>query len=91
MPLPESKYRYTFEYSSLELSSQVIGKWDVVLDGAIQLASGQLIGTEGKKLIIEGIVHVTPQNANKVFENRTYFLAQGDLRVFGTSLQKIPD
>ena len=91
VPLPESKYRYTFEYSSLELSSQVIGKWDVVLDGAIQLASGQLIGTEGKKRIIEGIVHVTPQNANKVFENRTYFLAQGDLRVFGTSLQKIPD
>ena len=63
VPLPESKYRYTFEYSSLELSSQVIGKWDVVLDGAIQLASGQLIGTEGKKRIIEGIVHVTPQNA----------------------------
>jgi len=61
------------------------------LDGDITLSIGDLMGTQGEQKTIEGIVTVTQQNANKAFEIRTFFYAQGELRIFNTSLQKIPE
>ncbi|HMS25774.1 MAG TPA: DUF6311 domain-containing protein [Burkholderiaceae bacterium] len=89
--LPEGKYRFTIDYASQTQPNQTVGKWDFVLDGDITLLSGSLLGTQGTQRRIDGIVTVTKQNANKAFEIRTYFLAQGELNIFNSSLQKIPD
>ena len=89
--LPEGKYRFSIDYSSQNTPKQTVGKWDFVLDGDITLSAGSLLGTLDNPRTIEGIVIVTQQNANKAFEIRTYFQAQSDLKIFNSSLQKIPD
>ncbi len=89
--LPEGKYRFSIDYSSQNPPKQTVGKWDFVLDGDITLSAGSLLGTLDNPRTIEGIVTVTQQNANKAFEIRTYFQAQSDLKIFNSSLQKIPD
>ena len=91
MALPEGKYRFSIDYSSQNTPKQTVGKWDFVLDGDITLSAGSLLGTLDNPRTIEGIVIVTQQNANKAFEIRTYFQAQSDLKIFNSSLQKIPD
>lgn len=87
--LPVGKYRYTLEYASGAAATSHVGNWDFALNNEAALASGALLGTNGHVKKIEGIVDVLPSDANKQFEIRTFFLAQGDLQVVSSSLQKV--
>lgn len=88
--LPAGQYRYAIEYVSSAMPANHTGNWDVILDNDKTLASGQLVGTQGKTQRLEGTVTVTPQDADKSFEIRTYYLAKGDLQLISNSLQKVP-
>ena len=87
--LPAGTYRYALEYVSDAVPSQHTGNWDLLLENDIKLASGELVGTQGKTRRLEGVVTVKPQDAGKPFEIRTYFLAKGDLQIISTALQKV--
>ena len=88
--LPVGTYRYVLEYVSDAAPGQHTGNWDVALGNDKKLASGQLLGTQGNIQRLEGLVTVTPENADESFEIRTYFLAKGDLQIISSSLQKVP-
>ncbi len=88
--LPAGKYRFAIDYVSNTLPTNHTGNWDVILNNNETLASGQLVGTQGKAKRIEGLFTVEPQNADKFFEIRTYYLAKGDLQLISSSLQKVP-
>jgi Family of unknown function (DUF6311) len=88
--LPVGKYRYEIEYVSKEDAKLHVGNWDVVLDNEKKLGNGKVMGSQNKKSRIEGVFNIEPQDVGKSFEMRTFFLAQGDLQVIGSSLQKIP-
>ena len=87
--LPAGTYRYVLEYSSDAAPDQHTGNWDVILENDIKLASGQLLGTQGHIRRLEGLVTVMPPDAGKPFEIRTYALANGDLQIISSSLQKV--
>ena len=87
--LPAGDYRYVIEYASNESADRHTGNWDVVLDNDVKLASGPFIGTQGQTRRLEGVVTVTPKDADKAFEIRAFFLAKGDLQLISSSLQKV--
>ena len=87
--LPVGTYRYAIEYVSDAATDQRIGNWDVVLQNQKKLAAGPLLGTKGATRRLEGLITVTPENADESFEIRTYFLAKGDLQVVSSALQKV--
>ncbi len=95
IPLPLGKYKYSIIYSSAEKADKTVGNWDVVLQhgGAGNeklLFSGKLSGTSGVNKQIEGIFTITTGQEIMPLEIRTYFLANGDLQLNATTLQKIP-
>ena len=87
--LPAGTYHYVLEYSSDAALGQHTGNWDVSLENEKKLASGQLLGTQDHIRRLEGLVTVTPPDAGKPFEIRTYALANGDLQIISNSLQKV--
>jgi hypothetical protein len=87
--LPAGTYRYALSYVSDDAPSVATGTWDVVLENEKKLASGPLMGTHGKTHQVEGLVTVTPQDAGKPFEIRTYYLAGASLQIISSSLQKV--
>jgi hypothetical protein len=88
--LPVGKYHFAIDYASNAFPNIHVGNWDVVLDNDKKLGNGKLIGLESKSGRIEGVFTIEPQDIGKSFEMRTFFLAQGDLQVISSSLQKIP-
>jgi hypothetical protein len=94
IPLPLGKYKYTITYISAEKADKTVGNWDVVLQqgGAGNekfLFSGKLVGTSGVSKQIEGVLTIALGQETMALEIRTYFLANGDLQLSGTTLQKI--
>lgn len=90
LSLPAGQYRYAFTYTSQAASDVHTGNWDIAVENERILASGKLVGTQGKTQKIEGVLTITPENAGKSFEMRTYYLAKGDLQIVSSSLQKLP-
>jgi Family of unknown function (DUF6311) len=88
--LPVGKYHFGIDYVSNTSSKIHVGDWDVVLDNEKKLGNGKLMGSQGKASRIEGVFSIEPQDVGKSFELRTFFLAQGDLQVISSSVQKIP-
>lgn len=88
--LPVGKYRFEIEYASKSSPNVHVGNWDVVLDNEKKLGHGKLMGSQGKANRIEGVFVVEPQDVGKSFELRTFFLAQGDLQVISSKVQKRP-
>ena len=88
--LPIGKYHYEIDYVSEAASDMHVGNWDIVLDNEKKLGHGKLMGLQGKTSRIEGDFIIEPQDVGKSFELRTYFLAQGDLQVISSSVQKKP-
>jgi hypothetical protein len=88
--LPVGKYRYEIEYLSKANSQVHVGNWDVVLDNDKKLGNGKIMGSQDKASRIEGVFTIERQDVGKSFEMRTFFLAQGDLQVVSSSLQRIP-
>jgi Family of unknown function (DUF6311) len=93
--LPLGKYKYNITYISNEKADKTVGNWDVVLQqgGAGNekfLFSGKLVGTSGTSKQIEGVFSIVAGQETMPLEIRTYFLANGDLQLSGTTLQKIP-
>jgi Family of unknown function (DUF6311) len=88
LSLPAGKYRYSISYSSNVAPDTQTGNWDVVLENEKILASGKLMGTEGKVQRIEGIFNIEAKDAGKPYEIRTFYLAKGDLKLISSSLQK---
>jgi hypothetical protein len=88
--LPVGKYRFEIDYVSKASSNMHVGNWDVVLDNEKKLGNGKLMGSLGKTTRIEGIFAIEPQDLGKSFELRTFFLAQGDLQVISSMVQKTP-
>jgi hypothetical protein len=95
IPLPLGKYKYTIVYRSPEKIDKTVGKWDVALkqggdENEKFLYSGKLTGTAGVNKQIEGVLTIAPGQETMPFEIRTFYMAQGDLELIGTTLQKIP-
>ena len=88
--LPVGNYRFEIEYASKSTPNFHVGNWDVVLDNEKKLGNGKLMGSQGKTMRIEGVFTIMPQDVGKSFELRTFFLAQGDLQVISSSVQKKP-
>ena len=88
--LPAGQYRYIFTYTSKASPDTQVGDWDIVLENEKKLVSGKLTGTQGSHQKIEGVLTITPQDAGKPFEMRTFYLAKGDLQLINSSLQKMP-
>lgn len=88
--LPAGKYHFAIDYASNALPTNHVGNWDVILENKKTFASGQLLGTTGQPTRIEGILIIEPQDAGKPLEIRTNYLAQGDLQLISTTLQKTP-
>lgn len=88
--LPVGQYRFEIDYVSKSSPNIHIGNWDVVLDNEKKLGNGKLMGSQGKTSRIEGVFVIEPQDVGKSFELRTFFLAQGDLQVISSSVQKRP-
>ena len=88
--LPVGKYRFEIEYASKSTPKFHVGNWDVVLDNEKKLGNGKLMGSQGKTMRIEGVFTILPQDVGKSFELRTFFLAQGDLQIISSSVQKKP-
>jgi hypothetical protein len=88
--LPAGQYRFTIDYASNALPVQHVGDWDVMLENKKMFAIGQLIGTTGQAKHIEGTFNIDAADAGKPLEIRTNYLAQGDLQLISSSLQKMP-
>lgn len=88
--LPAGTYRFAINYASATPINQLVGHWDVALENAKTLVSGELFGTNNARQSIEGTFVISSLDAGKPLEIRTYYLAQGDLQLFSTSLQKLP-
>ena len=88
--LPAGQYHFTIDYASSALPTQRVGDWDVMLENTKAFASGQLTGTAGQPRRLEGMLTIEPQDAGKPLEIRTNYLAQGDLQLISSSLQKMP-
>lgn len=88
--LPVGKYHFEIDYVSNASSNIHVGNWDVVLDNEKKLGNGKLMGSQGNANRIEGAFVIESQDVGKSFELRTFFLAQGDLQVISSSVQKIP-
>ena len=88
--LPAGKYRFEINFASKASPHVHVGNWDVVLDNEKKLGNGTLMGSQGKTTQIEGIFTIEPQDVGKSFELRTFFLAQGDLQVISSTVQKMP-
>jgi Family of unknown function (DUF6311) len=88
--LPAGKYHFAIDYASKTSPNIHVGNWDVVLDNEKKLGNGRLMGSQGKTQRVEGVFTIEPQDVGKSFEMRTFFLAQGDLQVISSSLQKTP-
>jgi hypothetical protein len=88
--LPVGKYHFEIDYVSNASSNMHVGNWDVVLDNEKKLGNGKLMGSQGNANRIEGAFVIESQDVGKSFELRTFFLAQGDLQVISSSVQKIP-
>ena len=88
--LPVGKYHFEIDYVSKALPSNHVGNWDVVLDNEKRLANGKLMGSDDKSQRIEGDFIIGPQDKDKSFEMRTFFLAQGDLQVVSSLLKRVP-
>jgi hypothetical protein len=88
--LPAGKYNFKIDYVSTASVSSHVGDWDVVLDNEKKLGNGKMMGSQGKTKRIEGDFVIEPQDVGKSFELRTFFLAQGDLQVISSAVQKRP-
>lgn len=88
--LPAGKYHFAIDYASKALPTHHVGNWDVILENKKTFASGQLLGTTGQPKRIEGTLIIEPQDADKPLEIRTNYLAQGDLQLISSTLQKMP-
>ncbi|MDO8770411.1 MAG: hypothetical protein Q7K57_17255, partial [Burkholderiaceae bacterium] len=88
--LPVGKYRFAIDYVSNAVPTDHTGNWDVTLNNDKTFASGRLAGTAGQPKRIEGMLIIEPPDAGKPLEIRTNYLAQGDLQLISSSLQKIP-
>ena len=88
--LPVGKYQFAIDYVSNATVNNHVGNWDVVLDNEKKLGVGKLMGSLGKTNRIEGTFTINPEDVGKSFELRTFFLAQGDLQVTSSSVQKTP-
>jgi len=88
--LPEGKYRYTLEYRSTNDIKTPVGNWDITLDNITPLRSGELFGTAGKKQGIEGVFNIARDQAGHALELRTKFIANHDLQLLSTSIQRLP-
>jgi hypothetical protein len=87
--LPVGRYHFEIDYASKSLPDIHVGNWDVVLDNEKKLGVGKLMGSQNKSSRIEGVFVIEPQDMGKSFELRTFFLAQGDLQVISSTVQKI--
>lgn len=85
--LPSGRYHYTIEYSSLLDSSQAAGRWDIVLSGGQEIASGSMAGTAGTPGRIEG--EFLSDGTKLPLEIRTFYPGKGDLQVSCIALKKI--
>jgi hypothetical protein len=90
MSLPVGEYRFEINYASKSSPEMHVGNWDVVLNNEKKLGDGKLMGSQSKTKRIEGVFVIEPQDVGKSFELRTFYLAQGDLQVINSMVQKKP-
>jgi hypothetical protein len=86
--LPVGKYRFEIDYVSKSSPNAHVGNWDVVLNNEKKLGNGKIMGSQGVSNRIEGVFVIEPEDVGKSFELRTFFLAQGDLQVISSLVQK---
>ena len=85
--LPPGRYHYAIAYASQAGATQEAGRWDIVLNGGREIASGALRGTGGAIERIEG--EFDTDGAKLPLEIRTYFPGHRDLQLVGIALRKI--
>lgn len=70
-PLHTGKYQFEIIYSSPAEAGNIVGKWNVV-DGPVPLNNGSIPGTADLVKKLNGDFTVTPANAMKKIEVRTF-------------------
>lgn len=93
--LPQAKYRFAVQYISAAAKTKHVGNLDIVLQSEAvpsekRLFDAKLQGTEGEKALVEGFFTIGQGEEVKPLEIRSYFLAQGDLKMVSVTIEQVP-